>query len=1053
MPISPDGIENVSLSGSGAAGDAHSIGVTAMSADGRYVVFTSHADNLVDGSSSGFQQVFRKDMLTGEVVLVSSSADGVVGVGASDNPSITGDGRYVVFDSAAGNLVAGDTGGHRDIFLKDCLTGAVTRISELGGAGGDGQSMQAAISADGNYVVFTSVASNLTGEGNGEYQILLWDRSDGSFKPLSLATDDGLGNGLSRAPDISGDGRFVVFQSQASNLSNLDDSSFYTDIFLWDRTTDDLTLVSTGPTHQSASSYGPYISDDGAVVSFYSDATNLVAGPDTNAAADAFVYYTSGGSIVRVSETADGQIGSGSSIAGSVSNETSEGDRYVILRSGSANFPDSSGIFQVFAKNLTTGELTNISQGYSAGGGSVSQDGRFFTFFGDIDGLLGDDTNGFADIFQLGHDGVLDATISVSADQPSVTEGNSGITDYTFTLTRGGELIGESSVDYAVTGTGANAADAGDFAGGAFPGGTLTFGYGQTELTLTIGIAGDTIVEPDEGFIVTLSNPDNAAIGTGTASGIIANDDGGGGGAAPVALDLDIGSIGSGVDLVVNVADIVTELAFDADTDLSAADISFTAATIDGVPITFADLGFDYSAGLGDDGSFSISTEGAAAFAHLLEGESVDVVVTFTVSDGTSTDIGELIYTVVGSDLSYDATLDFLGATVADEEIVAESVAGAGETKLDIAVTGSITLEGIFAALDLTAAAGDAVEDVLTDPALTVAAAVASNDSTATATAADQSQAGAFATDGSTASAGAADGRMPSPPPTIRASRPRQRPTARLRTRRRTTQAMRRPPPPMVPMRRPSPATIRNPRPPQPIRRRRRPSPTTKAKPRPRPRPTPTPRRSGRSCPMRRRPPSPIPHRLPRPMATPSPARSPPTIPSPWRMRIPAARAKRLRSTAAWRPPAVRTPATRSRGRRVIPLPPPPPMPAAMPAQLRMTARRRKPPRRMLPTLRQLRHQLRWRPPPPMTAPALSRRRTSLPPRSHSRRRTRSPRPLPNRAASPARWPRTPPRRRPPRPTVRMRSLPVSTAATPSPPLRTVRRRAHPPRTIALPVS
>jgi hypothetical protein len=118
-------------------------------------------------------------------------------------------------------------------------------------------------------------------------------------------------------------------------------------------------------------------------------------------------------------------------------------------------------------------------------------------------------------------------SISVAATSANKAEGNSGAAAFTFTMTRSGDLSAASSAAFAVTGSGANPANAADF-GGAFSSGTVNFAINATSQTVTVNVAGDTTVEPDEGFTVTLSNPTNATIATAAASGLIVNDDSGG---------------------------------------------------------------------------------------------------------------------------------------------------------------------------------------------------------------------------------------------------------------------------------------------------------------------------------------------------------------------------------------------------------------------------------------------------------------------------------------------------------------------------------------------
>ena len=117
-------------------------------------------------------------------------------------------------------------------------------------------------------------------------------------------------------------------------------------------------------------------------------------------------------------------------------------------------------------------------------------------------------------------------SLAIAATDAVKSEGNSGSTAFTFTVTRSGDTSGTSSVNYAVTGSGGNAASAADFAGSAFPSGSVTFNANETSKVVTINVNGDTTVELDEGFTVTLASPVGATVATATATGTINNDDG-----------------------------------------------------------------------------------------------------------------------------------------------------------------------------------------------------------------------------------------------------------------------------------------------------------------------------------------------------------------------------------------------------------------------------------------------------------------------------------------------------------------------------------------------
>lgn len=188
-----------------------------ISADGRYVVFRSDASNLVPDDTNNTWDIFVKDLQTLAFARVSTSANGTGSNGSSSGSSISADGRYVAFSSDANNLVSGDTNGKRDIFVKDTQTGAITRVStSAGGVEGNSDSAEyrsTSISADGRYVAFASDASNLvSGDTNNITDVFVKDRQTGVITCVSTNTG-GAYTGGGYLPRISADGRHVAFAS------------------------------------------------------------------------------------------------------------------------------------------------------------------------------------------------------------------------------------------------------------------------------------------------------------------------------------------------------------------------------------------------------------------------------------------------------------------------------------------------------------------------------------------------------------------------------------------------------------------------------------------------------------------------------------------------------------------------------------------------------------------------------------------------------------------------------------------------------------------------
>ena len=324
-----------------------------LSSDGRYVAFSSAASNLVPGDTNGTKDVFVHDRQTGTTERVSVASGGAEGNSDSDRPSISADGRYVAFFSVASNLVPGDTNSAWDIFVHDRQTGATERVSmATGGAEGNGWSQNSSLSADGRYVAFVSAASNLVPEDtNGKPDAFVHDRQTGATERVSVATGGAEGNSDSDRPSISADGRYVAFFSVASNLVPGDTNSAW-DIFVHDRqtgATERVSMATGGAEGNNGSAY-PSISADGRYVAFESTASNLVSG-DTNGSVDIFVHDRQTGATNRASTASDGTQGNGSSYYPSLSADGSS----IAFPSVASNLVpgDTNGFFDIFETENT----------------------------------------------------------------------------------------------------------------------------------------------------------------------------------------------------------------------------------------------------------------------------------------------------------------------------------------------------------------------------------------------------------------------------------------------------------------------------------------------------------------------------------------------------------------------------------------------------------------------------------------------------------------------------------------------------------------------------
>ncbi|MGZ8096010.1 MAG: TolB family protein [Methylosarcina sp.] len=305
----------------------------------KYVVFSSFASNLVDEGGNSFSDIFLYETKTGAIKKISVDSLGTPGNSGSFTPSISSNGRYVVYESNANNLVPGDNNNNRDIFLYDKKIGITALVSaDSSGAPGNNTSNFARISGNGRYVVYQSDATNLVGDGNGASDIFLFDKKQ-RVTYLISSSINGQGNGSSITPFISNNGRYIVYASAASNLVNGDGNGVY-DIFLYDTNTRVTRMVSVNNTtgqQGNGESLSPRISGNGRYIVYSSAASNLVDN-DTNNLPDIFRYDTKTGVTTRVSVRGDGVTqGTG---GGSFSPGISNNGRYTVYESFADNLAD-----------------------------------------------------------------------------------------------------------------------------------------------------------------------------------------------------------------------------------------------------------------------------------------------------------------------------------------------------------------------------------------------------------------------------------------------------------------------------------------------------------------------------------------------------------------------------------------------------------------------------------------------------------------------------------------------------------------------------------------
>ena len=398
------GITRVSTDAAGTPGNGYSSGPV-FSPDGSKIAYHSQASNLVAGDTNDSYDVFVKDLATGAVTLVSVGAFGPQGNASSTSPVFSPDGSKIVFSSSAFNLVAGDTNGKADVFVKDLVTGAMTRVSvDAAGTEGNAGSSQAVFSPDGSKIAFVSQATNLAPGGiSGKSDIFIKDLTSGALTRITTATA-GIDFTGSSDPVFSPDGSKIAFHSDTTNLVAGDTNRSF-DIFVKDLTTGVVTRVSVSASGAQANlnSFSPVFSPDGNKIAFQSAATTLVAG-DTNGAGDIFVKDLTTGAISRVSVSAAGV----QALSGSFSAVFSPDGSKIAFFSDASNLVtgDTNGSFDVFVKDLTTGAVTRVSlnaagaQGNSDSNTPVfSPDGSTIAFSSNASNLVFNDTNANNDIF------------------------------------------------------------------------------------------------------------------------------------------------------------------------------------------------------------------------------------------------------------------------------------------------------------------------------------------------------------------------------------------------------------------------------------------------------------------------------------------------------------------------------------------------------------------------------------------------------------------------------------------------------------------------------
>ena len=396
--------------------------VVSLSADGTKVAFDSSSTNLDPGDTDIYQDVYAKDLVSGTLILASTSSGGIKGDNQSRQAALSADGTKVAFSSRATNIHPADTDLIAEVFVKDLVSGTL-HLASINSAGikSNHHSIEPSLSADGNKVAFDSSSEILhPADPDGFEDVYIKDLVSGTLTLASTNSGGIKANLPNREPSLSADGTKVAFRSVATNLDSADADGFE-DIYVKDLVSGTLILASTGSSGTKGNNHSrePSLSADGTKVAFLSFASNLDPG-DTDTTPDVYVKDLVSGTLTLASTSSGGTNGNNSSRELSLSADGTK----VAFDSFATNLDpgDTDGIEDMYVKDLVSGTLTlaSTSSGNTKGNNqsrdpSLSSDGSKVAFRSHATNLHPSDTDGVADVYvkDLGDGGPQPVTVGI----------------------------------------------------------------------------------------------------------------------------------------------------------------------------------------------------------------------------------------------------------------------------------------------------------------------------------------------------------------------------------------------------------------------------------------------------------------------------------------------------------------------------------------------------------------------------------------------------------------------------------------------------------------